>query len=174
MNSPEQRGFTGAESIQDRELDGLLKRGVEELAGAAEPSPRVWQRIEQQLRGGPPPKRQSFPRGSWHMTSVAQALAVASLLLVVGLSVWPMLQWPPYLNGSAKPTEMLTRTPMVASSADIGDDSLPFQADEGMLNLRQVMLWEQERAQERQAIASDTSPASDPILTHRRLAHGSD
>lgn len=173
MNSPDPRGLGRGERIDDSELDGLLLWGVEELAGTAEPSPRVWQRIEQQLRGGPSPKRHAPRQYSWRTTSVAQALALASLLLVVGLSLWPMLQSPSYLNSNGRPMETLTRTPELAPEADTGDDSLPISADEGMLNRRQVMLWEQEQAQERQAIASDTSPALDPILTHRRLAHTS-
>jgi hypothetical protein len=174
MNSPDQHGFRRGDSTQDRDLDSLLRWGVEELAGTSEPSSRVWQRIEQQLRAGQPPKRQSLRVSSWRSTSAAQALALASLLLVVGLSVGPMLQWPSYVNDSGKPVETLTRTPKAAPSGDMGDDSLPILADEGMLNRRQVMLWEQEQAHERQAIANATSPALDPILTHRRLARASD
>jgi len=174
MSSPDQRGFLRGDSVQDSELDGLLRWGVEEMAGTGEPSPRVWQRIEQQLGGGPSPKRHPLPERSWRTTSLAQALALASLLAVVGLGMWPMVQSSSFMNSSSQPVEVFTRTPETAASRDTGGDSLPILADEGMLNHRQVMLWEQQQAEERQAIASDTSPALDPILTHRRQAHASD
>ena len=170
MSSPDQRSFADGDSSQDRELDRLLTWGVKQLAGSAEPSPRVWQHIEQQLRGGPPPRRQPPPRGPRRTAPVAQALAVASLLLVVGLSVWPMLQWPSYVNGSGEPVEMITRTPNVVPYVEIGDNTLPLKADEGMLSLRQTMLWEQEQQRQLLTIARDTSPAKDPILKHRRQA----
>lgn len=169
MNSPDQCGIADGDNGRDRELDRLLTWGVQELAGSSEPSPRVWQHIEQQLRGGSPPRRPLHLRGAWHAGSVAQALAVASLLLVVGLSVWPMLRWPPYLNQSIAPMEAITPTPDDAPNPEVGDSSLPLKVDEDMLNLRQTMLWEQEQERQMKTIARDTSPAKDPILRYRRL-----
>jgi hypothetical protein len=132
------------------------------MVGDATPSPQVWQQIEDTLRAGPSPARRRSSRSTWRTGSLAQALAVVSLLVVLGLSLGPVLQWPSYFHGDGGQA-VLTRTPDKALS----EDSLPLLAEEGLLSGRELLQREREQVLERQVMARDTSPSTDPILRHR-------
>ncbi len=164
MSSHDQRGPHAGPNVVSDELDRLLSWGIQELVGTAEPSPRVWQQIERKLRAGPSPARHRPRRSTWRTASLAKALALASLLVVLGLSLGPALQWPSYFYGGGEQMEMLTGT------ADVGltqEASPPLMAEEGLLSGREMLLWIREQARERQMMAHDTSPGVDPILKHR-------
>lgn len=164
MSSHDQRGPHAGPNVASDELDRLLSWGIQELVGTAEPSPRVWQQIERKLRAGPSPARHRPRRKTWRTASLAQALALASLLVVLGLSLGPALQWPSYFYGGGEQMEMLTRTPDVGLTQEA---SPPLMAEEGLLSGREMLLWTREQARERQMMAHDTSPGVDPILKHR-------
>jgi hypothetical protein len=164
MSSPEQRGLRGSTNGPPDELDGLLSRAVQDLAGNAKAPPQVWQRIEDTLWAGPSPARRRASRTVWRTGSLVQALALTSLLVVLGLSLGPALQRPLYFYGGGEQQEMLTRTPDAAPVPD----SAPLLAEEGLLSGRQMLERAREQAHERQVMARDTSPSSDPILTHRQ------
>jgi hypothetical protein len=95
---------------------------------------------------------------------LTQALALASLLVVLGLSLGPALYRPLYFYGGGEQQEILTRTPEV----EVVQDSTPVLAEEGLLNGRELMRQARELAHERQVMARDTSLSGDPILTHRQ------
>lgn len=165
MSSHDQRGpHARPANVASDELDRLLSWGIQELVGTAEPSPRVWQQIERKLRAGPSPARHRPRRKTWRTASLAQALALASLLVVLGLSLGPALQWPSYFYGGGEQMEMLTRTPDMGLTQEA---SPPLMAEEGLLSGREMLLWTREQARERQMMAHDTSPGVDPILKHR-------
>lgn len=164
MSSPKRRGLRGSTNGPPDELDGLLSRAVQDLVGDAEAPSHVWRRIEDTLRAGPSPVRRRSSRSIWRTGSLAQALALTSLLVVLGLSLGPALQWPLYFYGAGGQKEMLTRTPDAAPVPD----SVPLLAEEGLLSGRQMLERARELAHERQVMARDTSPGADPILTHRQ------
>jgi len=164
MSSHDQRGPHAGPDVASDELDRLLSWGIQELVGTAEPSPRVWQQIERKLRAGPSLARHRPRRKTWRTASLAQALALASLLVVLGLSLGPALQRPSHFYGGGEQMEMLTRTP----DANPGQEpSSPVTAEEGLLSGRETLLWTREQARERQMMAHDTSPGVDPILKYR-------
>jgi len=163
MSSRDRRGPGGRWAPNRDELDGLLARSVRDLVGDAKPSSQVWQRIEDTLRAGPSPSRQRASRSVWRTGSLAQALAVASLLVVLGLSLGPLLQWQAYLYGSGEQIKVITRTPETA----VTEESVPVLAEEGLLSGRELLQQERERARERQVMARAASPSLDPILQHR-------
>jgi hypothetical protein len=94
---------------------------------------------------------------------LAQALAVASLLVVVGLSLSPAMQWPAYLQGSDLDPDLATHTPSAVQPAQ----TEPFLGDEGLLSGLEVRALAEETAQQRRIMAKDTSPKFDPILKYR-------
>lgn len=167
MGSHDHRGpQVGNDTTQD-DLDRLLAWGVQRLVGTARAPAHVWQRIERKLRAGPSPVRRP-PRRTWRTAPLAQALALASLLVVLGLSLGSGLQWSPYFYGRGE-REMLTRTPAVGQGG-----GAPLTDDEGLLSGRETLLLAREQARERQVMARDTSPGVDPILKYRHEWHRSE
>ena len=153
MSSHDQRGpHAGPANVASDELDRLLSWGIQEPVGTAEPSPRVWQQIERKLRAGPSPARHRPRRKTWRTASLAQALALASLLVVLGLSLGPSLQWP-YLHERDEHTDILTRTPVLEQV-----ESGPLSNEEGLLSGRETLLLTGEQADERQVTVRDTFP----------------
>ena len=164
MSSHDHRGpQTGKETAPD-DLDRLLSWGVQELAGAARPPASVWPRIERKLRGGPSPVRYRPGRSVRRMAPLAQALALASLLVVLGLSLSTGLQWSPYSYGGDE-REMLTRTPAVEQAWEA-----PLTGEEGLLSGREMLLLAREQAHERQVMARDPFPDADPITGEEGLS----
>ena len=166
MSSRDHRGpQTGQETAPD-DLDRLLSWGVQELAGAARPPARVWPRIERKLRGGPSPVRYRPGRSVWRMAplALAQALALASLLVVLGLSLSTGLQWSPYSHGGDE-REMLTRTPVAWQAG-----GAPLTGEGGLLSRQKIMLLAREQAHERQVMARDPFPDADPLTGEEGLS----
>jgi len=166
MNSPDHQNSRIRQRIVQDNLDQLLSWGLQDVVDGAKPPDQVWSRIEGQLRAGPSPARRRPRRGAWRMAPLAQALAVASLLVVVGLSLGPVFQWLPGLYGTGQPVDIPTRIPVV-EQAQIATD-VPLTADEGLLNRRETLKLARKRAWELQVMAHAASPAMDPILQHRR------
>jgi len=95
------------------------------------------------------------------MASLAQALALISLLAVLGMNLSSGFLWSPYLY-ERNERGMLTRTPAAWQV-----EGIPLLGDEGLLNGRQTRLLARELERERRAIAHDIAPGEDPILKHR-------
>jgi len=151
----------GQNTTQD-DLDRLLSWGLHELVRAAKPPVYVWQQIERKLRAGPSPVRRRLGHSAWRTAPLVQALALASLLVLIGLSLGPGFQWSSYFYRTGEQVEMLTRTPVVRQA-----EGVPLTGEEGLLSGRDTLLLAREQAYERQVMARDTSPGADPILTHR-------
>jgi len=134
------------------DLDRLLRGAVREQIGMATPPDHVWQRIEHQLRGGPSPVRRRPSSRARRTAPLVQALALASFLVVLGLSLGPALQWP-YLHERDEYTDILTPTPVLEQV-----ESGPLSDEEGLLSGRETLLLTGEQADEHQVTVRDTFP----------------
>ena len=168
MSSPDHRGSPIRERTVQDNLDQLLSWGLQDMVDGARPPDQVWPRIEGKLRAGPSPARHRPRRRAWRMAPLAQALAVASLLVVVGLSLGSAFQWLPYFYGAGEPVDVPTRTPAVEQAQANG---VPLIGDEGLLSGREMLNLARERARELEVMARDTSPVMDPILKYRHEWH---
>ena len=186
MSSRDQRGTYGnMNSVQD-EIDHVLFRGVQDLIGDAEPSVHVWQRIEGKLRAGPSPVRHRSNRRAWRIGPLAQALALAGLLAVLGLNLEHPLSWSRFY---AEDEQTVVITPSWSVGGDSEADSLGREGvimghepgflarkqmnavstseDDGVLSKRQVLQLAGEQEDEGQPTVRDASPGSEPVPRHR-------
>ena len=88
MSSPDRRSAQPPSKLDD-DLDRLLSWGLEDQYGSAKAPDGVWQRIRCELNSGLHSAQKPVRASRWRTASLAQALAVASLLVVVGLSLSP-------------------------------------------------------------------------------------
>lgn len=161
MSSRDRHAHPEGLSLEQDDLDHLFRWGLQGLVGAATPPVQIWQRIERQLRAGPSPARHPSRRSGWRRASLAQALALISLLALLGLNLSSGFLWSSYLyDGNERGT--LTHTPTVWRG-----EGIPLLGDEGLLDGRQARLLAQELMRERRVIARDTAPGEDPILKYR-------
>jgi len=163
MSFPDHHSAHPPDGSPDSELDRLLAWSIQDEFGSAKAPEGAWQRFLCELKANNHPRLQPVRPRRWRTASLAQGLAIASLLVIVGLSLSPALQWPAYLRGSSESPDIATRTPPVYQQPE----SVPFLGDDGLLSGLELRQFADEMALQRQAMAKDTSPKFDPILKYR-------
>lgn len=164
MNSRSPSNPRANRQVSDDDLDRLLSWGMQELVGQEEPAPHLWEVIQRKLEDDAPPMRAEFRRTRLRTAPLVQALALASLLLVFGLSLGPMMQRPSFLYETNDRIE----TPTHAVASELDPVGVPLKTDEGLLSGRELLRWEREQIRQQQVMARDTAPSVDPILKYRQ------
>ena len=82
MSSPDRRSAQPPSALHDDEMDSLLSWGLEDQYGSAKAPDGVWQRIRCEMIYGQHSAQKPAQANRWRTASLAQALAIASLLAV--------------------------------------------------------------------------------------------
>jgi hypothetical protein len=173
-------------NVVQTEIDRLLSQGIQEIIGDAQPSDHIWQRIEHKLGAGPSPTRHRSNRRAWRLGPFVQALALAGVLVALGLSLDHRLPWSRFYAGG-EPTVAVT--PLWSADRDSDVESLDgeslimghepgflsprqmhsvsISADDGVLSKGQILQSAGEQGDEGQSTGHDASLGLVPAARHR-------